>query len=181
MHSYKDLSIFRTFIKSSGYHKSTTLVLNLAFTTMESSASLSAEQVSQQPPSPPRPLSLISLPEELLEIIVKYLLEHDRATHERQLRETEWDDSKFPTNDNFEYHEDLRNLCMVARRFYWLIVPEIFKSVKLRNDCKSGASVDALVKGGHADLVKELCFVGTVPGFSVEFDSSQMLRLASYN
>ena len=55
-----------------------------------------------------------------------------------------------------------------------LLSPYIFRSVKLRNDQKSGESVTALLKGPFGALVKELYFIGTVPNKDGEDEPSQL-------
>ena len=75
-------------------------------------------------------------------------------------------------DDEFQYHPDLMNWSCTARYFRNLLAPYIFRTIKLRNDDKSGASVDAVVKGPHGDLEKEIYFLGSVPPGMADPDSN---------
>lgn len=66
-------------------------------------------------------------------------------------------------DDEFMYHYDLMSWACTSSYFRNLLAPYVFKSVKLRNDDKSGESVTALLKGPYGVLVKELYFIGTIP------------------
>ena len=102
--------------------------------------------------------SLVDLSDELHLKIIQELLEHDQLLHEKSLQEVYRD-----LDDEFQYHRNLMNWSCTSRYFRNLLAPYIFTSIKLRNDEKSGASVDALLKGRHGALVKEIYFLGTIP------------------
>jgi hypothetical protein len=53
-------------------------------------------------------------------------------------------------------HQDLLNLSCTCHPFRQVLVPEIFKSIILRNTKKSAASVQAIAESGYAHHVKEL-------------------------
>ena len=55
------------------------------------------------------------------------------------------------------------NWSCTSSYFRNLLAPYVFKSVKLRNDEKSGESVSALLKGPFGALIRELYFIGTIP------------------
>ena len=115
--------------------------------------------------------SLVDLSDELHLKIIQELLEHDQLFHEQSLpkeRELDYRDR----DDEFQYHRDLMNWSCTSRYFRNLLAPYIFTSIKLRNDEKSGASVDALLKGRHGVLVKEIYFLGTIPSGAANPDDS---------
>lgn len=106
--------------------------------------------------------SLVDLSDELHLKIIQELLEHDQLLHEKSLpKEGELDYTD--RDDEFQYHGDLMNWSCTSLYFRNLLAPYIFTSIKLRNDEKSGASVDALLKGRHGAFVKEIYFLGTIP------------------
>lgn len=106
--------------------------------------------------------SLVDLSDELHLKIIQELLEHDQLLHEKSLPKEGEEDYK-DRDDDFQYHRNLMNWSCTSLYFRNLLAPYIFTSIKLRNDEKSGASVDALLKSRHGDLVKEIYFLGTIP------------------
>lgn len=106
--------------------------------------------------------SLVDLSDELHLNIIQELLKHDDFLHEESLKpdpkrfNQDWD-------DDFQYHRDLMSWSSTSLYFRNLLAPYIFKSIKLRNDVKSGASVDAVLKSPHGALVKGIYFLGTIP------------------
>lgn len=105
---------------------------------------------------------LVQLSDELHLNIVHQILKHDQLLHKKSL---EPDPHQGPQgrDDEFQYHRDLMNWSCTSRYFRNLLTPYIFRNIKLRNDEKSGASVAALLKGPHGDLVKGIYFLGNVP------------------
>ena len=106
--------------------------------------------------------SLVDLSDELHLKIIQELLEHDQLLHEKSLPK-QGESGYRDRDDEFQYHGDLMNWSCTSLYFRNLLAPYIFTSIKLRNDEKSGASVDALLKGRHGALVKEIYFLGTIP------------------
>ena len=106
--------------------------------------------------------SLVDLSDELHLKIIQELLEHDQLLHEKSLPKEGEQDYR-DRDDEFQYHGDLMSWSSTSLYFRNLLAPYIFTSIKLRNDEKSGASVDALWKGRHGALVKEIYFLGTIP------------------
>ena len=115
--------------------------------------------------------SLVDLSDELHLKIIQELLEHDRLLHEKSLPKKGELDYR-DRGDELQYHGDLMNWSCTSLYFRNLLAPYIFTSVKLRNDEKSGASVDALLKGRHGALVKEIYFLGTIPSGTANPDDS---------
>ena len=108
------------------------------------------------------PCSLIDLSDELHLNIIHELLKHDELLHEKSL-EPNPQQGPQDRDDEFQYHRDLMNWSCTSQYFRNLLAPYIFKIVKLRNDEKSGASVDAVLKSPHGALVNEIYFLGTIP------------------
>lgn len=106
--------------------------------------------------------SLVNLSDELHLKIIYELLKHDEFLHEKSLEPDPHQDRQ-DRDDEFQYHRDLMNWSCTSVYFRNLLAPYILKTVKLRNDEKSGASVDAILKSRHGDLVKEMYFLGTIP------------------
>ena len=106
--------------------------------------------------------SLVDLSDELHLKIIQELLDHDQLLHEKSLPKGGERDFR-DRDEEFQYHGDLMNWSCTSLYFRNLLAPYIFTSIKLRNDEKSGASVDALLKGRHGALVKEIHFLGTIP------------------
>ena len=105
---------------------------------------------------------LVDLSDELHLNIIQELLDHDMVVHQKSLEpKPKWNHQK--RNDEFQSHRDLMNWSCTSPYFRNLLAPYIFSSIKLRNDEKSGASVDAVLKGPHGALVKEIYFLGTIP------------------
>lgn len=115
--------------------------------------------------------SLVDLSDELHLKIIQELLKHDQLFHEKSL-EPDPEVGLQDRDDEFLYHRDLMNWSCTSRYFRSLLAPYIFRSIKLRNDEKSGASVDAVLKGSYGDLVREIYFLGTIPP-SVADDSNK--------
>ena len=111
--------------------------------------------------------SLVDLSDELHLNIIQQLLIHEELIHEKSL-EGEQD-----RDDDFQYHRDLMNWSSTSQYFRNLLAPYIFKSVKLRNDEKSGASVHAVLKSPHGALVKEIYFLGAIPPGMSGSDSNE--------
>ncbi len=108
------------------------------------------------------PCSLVHLSDELYLNILQELLKNDEFLHEESLKpDTHWGHQD--RDDDFQYHRDLMNWSCTSLYFRNLLAPYIFKSIKLCNNEKSGASVDALLKGPHGALVKGIYFLGTNP------------------
>ncbi|CAD6570390.1 MAG: hypothetical protein ASARMPREDX12_003477 [Alectoria sarmentosa] len=135
------------------------------------------------------PCSLLDLSDELHLNIIQELLQHDDLLLEKSLEQDPNQESR-DRDDQFHYHRDLMNWSCTSHYFRNLLAPCIFKSIKLRNDEKSGASVDSLLKSPHGALVKEMYFLGTIPsgmtspdddgdvealaeGFHTEFDKAE--------
>lgn len=106
--------------------------------------------------------SLVNLSDELHLKIIHELLKHDELLHQKSLEPDPQQDPQ-DRDDEFQYHRDLMNWSCTSQYFRNLLTPYIFRSIKLRNDEKSGASVDAVLRGPHGDLVRELYFLGTIP------------------
>ena len=106
--------------------------------------------------------SLVDLSDELHLKIIQELLEHDQLLHEKSLAKEGEVDYR-GRDDEFQYHRNLMSWSCTSLYFRNLLAPYIFTSIKLRNDKRSGASVDALLKGRHGALVKEIYFLGTIP------------------
>ena len=115
--------------------------------------------------------SLVDLSDELHLKIIQKLLEHDQLLHEKSLPK-EGEEDYNDRDDEFQYHRNLMNWSCTSLYFRNLLAPYIFTSIKLRNDEKSGAAVDALLKSRHGDLVKEIYFLGTIPPEMVDTDDS---------
>ena len=105
---------------------------------------------------------LIELSDELYLKIIHELLKHDQLLYDKSM-EPDPHQGRQDRDDEFQYHHDLMNWSCTSRYFRNLLAPYIFETIKLRNDEKSGASVDALLKGPHGDLVKEIYFLGNIP------------------
>ena len=105
---------------------------------------------------------LVELSDELHLKIIYELLKHDQLLHDKSM-EPDPHQGRQDRDDEFQYHRDLMNWSCTSRYFRNLLAPYIFKNIKLRNDEKSGASVAALLKGPHGDLVKEIYFLGNIP------------------
>ena len=108
------------------------------------------------------PCSLVDLSDELHLNIIQELLKHDNWIHEKSW-EPDRERKYQHRDDEFQYHLDLMNWSCTSQYFRNLLAPYIFKSIKLCNDEKSGASVDAVLKSPHGALVKEIYFLGTIP------------------
>ena len=67
-------------------------------------------------------------------------------------------------DDRFKIHRDLMNWSCTSAYYRDSLAPYIFKTVILRNDEKSGCSLNALASSRHSECVKELHFVGSAPG-----------------
>ena len=115
--------------------------------------------------------SLLDLSDELLLNIIQELLKHDELFHKKSLEPAQFFDLH-NQDDEFQYHPDLMSWSCTSRYFRNLLAPYIFSSIKLRNDDKSGASVDALLKSPHSDLVKEIYFLGTIPRNTADPDDN---------
>ena len=107
-------------------------------------------------------LCLVNISDELHLKIIQELLEHDQLLYEKSLLK-EGEHGYKDQDDELQYHRNLMNWSCTSLYFRNLHAPYIFTSIKLRNDEKSGASVDALRKSRHGDLVKEIYFLGTIP------------------
>ncbi len=108
--------------------------------------------------------SLVDLSDELLLNIIQELLKHDELFHEKLFEPNpHYCIDDHDGDDEFQYHQDLMSWSCTSRYFRNLLAPYIFSSIKLRNDDKSGASIDTLLKSPHGDLVKEIYFLGTIP------------------
>ena len=105
---------------------------------------------------------LVELSDELYLKIIHELLEHDQLLHEKSM-EPDPNQYNHDRDDEFQYHRDLMNWSCTSRYFRNLLAPYIFQNIKLRNDEKSGASVAALLRGPHGDLVKGIYFLGNIP------------------
>ena len=106
--------------------------------------------------------SLVDLSDELHLNIIRQLLKYDELLHQKSL-EPDPQNGHQDHDDEFRYHPNLMNWSCTSSYFRNLLAPYIFRSIKLRSDEKSGASVDALLKSAHGDLVKEIYFLGAVP------------------
>ena len=105
---------------------------------------------------------LVELSDELHLKVIHELLEHDQLLHDKSMEPDPYQGYQ-DRDDEFQYHQDLMNWSCTSRYFRNLLAPYIFRNIKLRNDEKSGASVDALLKSSHGDLVKEIYFLGNIP------------------
>ena len=114
---------------------------------------------------------LVELSGELHLKIIHEILKHDQLLHDKSM-EPDPQDGRQDRDDQFQYHPDLMNWSCTSRYFRNLLAPYIFRTIKLRNYEKSGASVDALVNGPHGDLVKEIYFLGSVPPSMADPDSN---------
>ena len=106
--------------------------------------------------------SLVDLSDELHLKIIQEVLKHDQLLHDRSM-ETDPHQGHQDRDDEFQYHRDLMNWSCTSQNFRNLLAPYVFRKIKLRNDEKSGASVDAVLKSSHGDLVKEIYFLGNIP------------------
>ena len=106
--------------------------------------------------------SLLDLSDELHLKIIQELLNHDQLLHEKSMEpDPVW--AHEDRDDEYQYHRDLMNWSCTSQYFRNLLAPYIFRNIKLRNDEKSGASVNAVLRGPFGDLVKEIHFLGNVP------------------
>ena len=105
---------------------------------------------------------LVDLSDELHLKIIHQLLKHDQLHHDKSM-EPDPHEGRQDRDDEFQYHRDLMNWSSTSRYFRNLLAPIIFRQIKLCNDEKSGASVDALLKSPHGDLVKEIYFLDSIP------------------
>ncbi|KAK3178345.1 hypothetical protein OEA41_000480 [Lepraria neglecta] len=71
-------------------------------------------------------------------------------------------------DDRFKIHHDLMNWSCTSAYYRDSLAPYIFKTVILRNDEKSGCSLNALASSRHSECVEELHFVGSAPGNAKE-------------
>lgn len=108
------------------------------------------------------PCSLVDLSDELHLNIIQELLKLDELLHDKSL-EPDPGHGRQDRDDEFQYHRDLMSWSCTSQYFRNLLAPYIFKSIKLCNDEKSGASVDLVLKSPHGALVKEIYFLGTIP------------------
>ena len=116
---------------------------------------------------------LADLSDELHLKIIHELLKHDQLLHDKSM-EPDPHEGRQDRDDEFQYHCDLMNWSCTSRYFRSLLAPYIFRNIKLRNDEKSGASVDALLQSPHGDLVKEIYFLGNIPpGMADPYDNSK--------
>ena len=109
---------------------------------------------------------LLNLSFELYLIVIKELLRDEYIgayasggitnddNHDDDLNEKHNKEIKFP--------HDLISWSCTSSYFRNLLAPHIFKTVTLRNDQKSGSSLNALAKSAHKAHVKELYFIGFV-------------------
>jgi hypothetical protein len=67
-------------------------------------------------------------------------------------------------------NQDLLNLSCTCHPFRQVLIPEIFKSIVLRNTEKSAASVRAIAESGYAHHVKELHYQCRHPIPEVDFE-----------
>ena len=104
----------------------------------------------------------VQLSDELHLKIIHELLKHDQLLHDKSL-EPDPHQGRQDRDDEFQYHRHLMNWSCTSRYFRNLLAPYIFRNIKLRNDEKSGASVAALLKGPHGDLVEAIYFLGNIP------------------
>ena len=117
--------------------------------------------------------SLVDLSDELHLKIIQELLQHDQLLHDKSM-EPGPDEGHKDRDDEFLCHPDLVNWSCTSQYFRNLLAPFIFRNIKLRNDEKSGASVDAILKSRHGDLVKEIYFLGQIPpGVASPDDNSE--------
>lgn len=63
---------------------------------------------------------------------------------------------------------DLSCTCSVYRS---LLAPDIFKAITLRNNEKSGSSLQAIANSRHSELVREIRYIGSAPGDGAGDDS----------
>ena len=105
---------------------------------------------------------LVDLSDELHLKIIHQLLKHDQLLHDKSMEPDPYE-GRQDRDDDFQYRRDLMNWSSTSRYFRNLLAPTIFRNIKLRNDEKSGASVDALLKSPYGDLVKEIYFLGSIP------------------
>ena len=115
--------------------------------------------------------SIVDLSDELLLKIIQELLKHAELLHQKSL-EPDPNQGYQDRDDEFQHHRHLMNWSSTSSYFRNLLAPYIFRSIKLRNDEKSGASVDALLKSPHGDLVKEIYFLGTIPPGTADPDDN---------
>ena len=116
--------------------------------------------------------SLVEMSDELHLKVIHELLKHDQLLHDKSIEPDPHQDNQ-DRDDEFQYHPDLMNWSCTSRYFRNLLAPYIFREIKLRNDEKSGASVAAVLKGPHGDLVKEIYFLGSIPsGMADPYDKN---------
>ena len=107
--------------------------------------------------------NLIELPVELLLAIIKELRrdEHIRVrTNDKKWKVYGADIPEKPDKSVKIYH-DLIHWSCTCSYFRNLLAPDIFKTVKLVNDEKSGSSLNIVAKSQHNVHVKELYFIGS--------------------
>ena len=123
------------------------------------------------------PCSLVDLSTELQLNIVEELLRH---THVDNSKNADGESQEDPYNYNQEKPDerqkrkereqkenrvqDLRNWSCTSQFFREFLAPYIFETITLRNNNKSGASVDALSKSRCSEHIKELNYIGSAPG-----------------
>ena len=104
--------------------------------------------------------NLVKLPAELLLVIVQKLRQ-DEDSKARASEEEEFGKDK---DEPVRIYHDLVNWSSTCSYFRNLLAPEIFKSVKLANDEKSGSSLNTVATSQHNAHVKELHFIGSALG-----------------
>lgn len=107
------------------------------------------------------PHCLVDLSAELQLKIIEGLLHDDESPIEK-IEEQDGHDRR--QENAVKIYSDLMNWSCTSSYFRDLLTPYIFKSIKLCNQEKSGASLAALSKSRHNEAVKELHFIGSAPG-----------------
>ncbi|MCJ1268322.1 hypothetical protein MMC22_008210 [Lobaria immixta] len=108
--------------------------------------------------------NLIELPAELLLTIIEELRKNEDVKR-RVMDEKKYDYVDPETHDeSVKVYHDLFKLSCTCSYFRNLLAPDIFKTVKLINDEKSGSSLSTVARSQLNVHVKELHFIGSAPG-----------------
>ncbi|MCJ1465619.1 hypothetical protein MMC07_004238 [Pseudocyphellaria aurata] len=94
-------------------------------------------------------MSFLAVPPEVQQLIID------------ELRRSEDLKARAELDESFIIYHDLINWSCLHSYFRNLLAPHIFKTVKLVNDEKSGASLDAVVRSPHCVHVETLHFIGS--------------------
>lgn len=107
---------------------------------------------------------LLRLPVELQLKIIEELLRDDDIEANANEETLDDDDCSEEQDEPIKIYHDLINWSCTCTYFRNLLAPNIFKTIKLVNNDKSGFSVNAVAESPHNVVVEELHFVGSALG-----------------